>query len=112
MLRESPEVCEEVSERLLVIVQVCSRHKEALDNDPGLLPVVRVGAAGLEGVEGYIDGLLCGQTHRRLTVLEVHQDAWSTRLLLIVGQLQHTTRQQRVTTGLLSFHYNIIQGCF
>ena len=84
---DSPEVCEEIGERLFVVVQVRRGHEEALDDDPRLLPVVRVGAAGLEGVECNVDGLLRGQTDRCLTVLEVDQDPRSTRLSVIVVQL-------------------------
>ena len=86
----SPEVCEEVGQRLFVVVQVGGGHEEALDDDPGLLPVVGISAAGLEGVECDGDGLLRGQTDRRLTVLEVHQDPRPTRLTVIVVQLQQT----------------------
>ena len=85
-----PEVCEEVSKRLFVIVQVGRGDEETLDDDPRLLPVVGVRAARLESVQGFVDGLLRRQTHGGLTVLEVDENGRPARLTLVVVQLKHT----------------------
>ena len=51
-------VREEMGERLFVIIQVYGSHQVALDDLPCLASVVRLRAAGLEGVQRHLDGLL------------------------------------------------------
>ena len=78
---------EELCQRLFVVLQVDGGHQVALDDLPGLAAVVGLGAAGLEGVERHLDGLLHGQRDGRLAVLEVHGHTRPRRLTLVVVQL-------------------------